>query len=93
MLAGGTVIGASAGLTDLPDDATATQAWLPGSIINARLNLEAARPAVAMDVIANTAAARRYRVRQRFTDGGSKYCIAFPADPVGRPQRGYPGPE
>ena len=68
MLAAGAVIGTPPGLADLFYHPATAQAGLAGAVINPGLNLEATCPAIAMNVIANAAAAGRYRIRQRLPD-------------------------
>jgi len=87
MLAAGAIVSTPPGLTNLLYYPTTTQTGLTGAIVNPRLNLEAPRPAVAVDVIANTAAARRNRIRQGLPDRLDEHATTRPTDPVGRPQR------
>src|SRR5574343_28415 len=87
MLTTNTIISAAPGLPNLPDDPAAAQARQTGPIIDTGLDLEAAGAAIAMHVVADTAAAGRNGIRQRFADGRHQHLITRPADPVGRPQR------
>ena len=86
MLATGAVVGTSSGLTDLFYHPATAQAGFAGSVINPGLDLETARPAIAMNIIANTAAAGRNRIRQGLPDGFDEHGIARPTDPIGRSQ-------
>ena len=64
MLTAWTIVGTAAGLTNLSNHPSAAAARLPSPVIHPGLDLKPAGATVAMDVITNTAPARRDRSRQ-----------------------------
>ena len=59
MLTGSAVIRRASTLANLANEAATTSAGLAGTVIDRAIDLEATGAAIAMDIIANAAAARR----------------------------------